>query len=227
MKLINLLLVSVQLIPILGFIKNSPKISDTRIFYDYFKKGPEKKEIGRLWKNIIFPGIFVEYADTKEPLPTVKVESTPTVKSNSRNDGSSFFSDESKQGTYNVMDPKSVPRYVNTQEIKSKTLKPPTKPANFVLPTPKKALTINIGTGLSVLPNISSFPRPKKPLIIFDYENANDCKKVREACTILDLVVEYRPCPGASSGWSDFMWTLTQGRRTLPFMVDNNPSMYK
>ena len=71
--------------------------SSSALYYDYFKKGPEKvlirwifwyiiltfwrkytyffqKDVGRLWKNILFPGIFVEYADTKEALKTVKVE---------------------------------------------------------------------------------------------------------------------------------------------------------
>jgi hypothetical protein len=57
--------------------------------------------------------------------------------------------------------------------------------------------------------------------------NHKSNRKVREACTILDLVVEFRPCPGGTSGFSDSMATLTLGRRELPFMVDNNPSMYK
>lgn len=78
--------------------KSFQKVPKTIHYYDYFKKNKdgEKKDIGRLWKNIIFPGIddihdrqpwavwfdstrstvgiFVEYADTKEPLKTVKVE---------------------------------------------------------------------------------------------------------------------------------------------------------
>ena len=32
--------------------------SVSRLYYNYFKKDGEKKEIGRLWKNIIFPGIY-------------------------------------------------------------------------------------------------------------------------------------------------------------------------
>lgn len=167
--------------------------------YDYFKKGPEKKEIGRIWKNIIFPGIFVEYEDTKEVKKTVKVEVKPTKKiANSRNGEESFFSSEAKEGIYNVMDPKSVPQYISASQIKSKTLKPPTKPVGFVAPQPKKAISIQIGSGLSVLPNIASYPRPKKPIIIFDSETSPECKKVREACTVLDLTVEFRPCPGIS-----------------------------
>lgn len=39
---------------------NKHQISNTRKYYDYFKKNKdgEKKDIGRLWKNIIFPGIY-------------------------------------------------------------------------------------------------------------------------------------------------------------------------
>jgi hypothetical protein len=44
---------------------------------------------------------------------------------------------------------------------------------------------------------------------------------------MLDLTVEFRPCPGGTFGFSDSMSTLTQGRREVPFMIDNNPSMYK
>ena len=43
-----------------------------------------QKDVGRLWKNILFPGIFVEYADTKEALKTVKVETK--TKAITRND---------------------------------------------------------------------------------------------------------------------------------------------
>ena len=61
----------------------------TYLWYDYFKKGPEKKEIGRLWKNIIFPGIYVEYADTKETKQTVKIE-TKYRNDDERNEGELF-----------------------------------------------------------------------------------------------------------------------------------------
>lgn len=162
-----------------------PAVSSSALYYDYFKKGPEKKEIGRIWKNIIFPGIYVEYADTKAPMKTVKIEDKPKpgdpkLKSIRNADIDSFFSDKPKSGTYNVMDPKSVPQVISTQMIKSKTLKPPVKPPGFVAPTPKKAISIKLGSGLTVLPNIQQFPRPKKPLILYDFENAANCKKVRE-----------------------------------------------
>lgn len=41
--------------------------------YEIPKKG-EKRDLGRLLKNVIFPGIYTEYADTKDSLKTVKVD---------------------------------------------------------------------------------------------------------------------------------------------------------
>ena len=80
--------------------------------------------MGRLWKNIIFPGIYSDYADTKEPLKTVKVETTQSKKPISRNDIDSFQSQNPKEGTYNVVDEKSVPTYKDMTQIGLKTLKP-------------------------------------------------------------------------------------------------------
>lgn len=106
-----------------------------------------------------------------------------------------------------------------------KALPPVKKPTGFVAPTPKKQANIN--SGLTTIPNVSTYLRPKKPLIIFEYERSGDCKKVREACSVLDLIVEYRPCPGATSGFADKMSSTTLGERKVPFLIDNNPSMYK
>ena len=71
---------------------------------------------------------------------------------------------------------------------------------------------------------IGKCPRPEKTLIIYEYEASPFCRKVREACSMLDLVVEYRPCPGARYGWSDAMAEITGGRRTVPFLIDPNGS---
>lgn len=38
---------------------------------------------------------------------------------------------------------------------------------------------------------------------------------------LLDLTVEYRPCPGARAGFSDQLFQRT-GRRTVPYLVDPN-----
>ena len=196
--------------------------SSTSLFYDYFKKGPEKKEMGRLWKNIIFPGIYVEYADTKEPKKTIKIESKGVVDTRR-----SEVAADLKQGTYQTLDPRYTVTYESATGTKG-TLKPPTKPFNFVAPTPKKSLDLNSNRNIvQCVANVGSYPRPKKPLIIYEYETDSQCKKVREACSMLDLIVEYRPCPGARSGFSDLMATVTLGKRNVPYLVDSNPSMYK
>lgn len=38
---------------------------------------------------------------------------------------------------------------------------------------------------------------------------------------MLDLTVEYRPCPGAREGFSDELYERT-GRRTVPYLIDPN-----
>jgi hypothetical protein len=193
----------IMMISLLCFTKQSSSfhtktnvLSNTRLYYNYFKKGGEKKEVGRLWKNIIFPGIYTDYADTKEPLATVKIETKPVAKrANTRNDIDSFFSEDSKQGSYNVGDATCAPIYGDMSSIvNSKKMKPVAKPANFVPPVPKRAA---VGGGIAIIPSISSYLRPTKPLIIYEYEASDDCRKVREACSMLDLIVEFRPCPGS------------------------------
>lgn len=74
---------------------------------------------------------------------------------------------------------------------------------------------------------LSRCNRPKTPPIIYEYEASPFCRKVREACSILDLTVEYRPCPGARQGWSDEMSKLTGGKRTVPFMQDGDVAMFE
>lgn len=123
-------------------------------------------------------------------------------------------------------------------------MKPIAQPPGFVAPLPKRSITST--SSISVLPNIAKYPRPRKPLIIYEYESSPDCRVVRQACTLLDLTVEYRPCPGQSfslhvisrfsasflnlgarAGFSDLMTTITAGRRDVPFLVDSNPSMFR
>jgi glutathione S-transferase len=64
-------------------------------------------------------------------------------------------------------------------------------------------------------------PRPTKPLILYEYDGSPFCKRVRETINVLDLTVEYRPCPGARSGFSDELFKRT-GKRTVPYLVDPN-----
>ena len=70
----------------------------------------------------------------------------------------------------------------------------------------------------SVLPEA----RPAKPIVIYEYESSPFCRKVREACCLFDLEVEYRPVPGARGGAFARELLETSGRMTVPYMVDPN-----
>lgn len=84
-----------------------------------------------------------------------------------RNDGIA----EVATGTFNVVDEKAAPVYGTNLLLKSQALPPVKKPLNFVAPVPKKAMTVKPGTGLSVLPDIEEYARPKKPIILYEYES--------------------------------------------------------
>jgi glutathione S-transferase len=62
--------------------------------------------------------------------------------------------------------------------------------------------------------------RPREPIVLYEYDASPFCRKVREACAILDLEVLCKPCPGARQGFSDELFELT-GRRTVPCLVDS------
>jgi len=64
---------------------------------------------------------------------------------------------------------------------------------------PKKAVAL--GSGVKCLPDVASYPKAKKPIVIYEHEGNADSKKVREAVSMLDLIVEYRPCPGEEATW--------------------------
>jgi hypothetical protein len=141
-----------------------------------------------------------EYADTAEPLQTVKVKVEQKVEAKNlvrRNEIDSFYSEDMKSGTYNVMDEKSVPVTVGLVNLKEKKLQKVSKPVDFVAPTPKTEKVIR--NGISVLPGLESIRKPSKPIILFDYEANGECQRVREACTMLDICLEIKPCPGLSS----------------------------
>ena len=87
----------------------------------------------------------------------------------------------------------------------------------------KYALTLGpfrIRDASSVLSNTTLRSTPEDPcLVLYEYEASPYCKRVRETINLLDLTVEYRPCPGARAGFSDELFELT-GRRTVPFLLD-------
>lgn len=68
---------------------------------------------------------------------------------------------------------------------------------------------------------LSKCTRPVTPPIIYEYEASPFCRKVREACVLLDIPVQYKPCPGARTGYSDELYQRTS-RRTVPYLIDPN-----
>jgi glutathione S-transferase len=78
---------------------------------------------------------------------------------------------------------------------------------------------LGIRDSSSVLQNA---PRPQQPLVLYEYDASPYCKRVRETINLLDLTVEYRPCPGARQGqFSEELFQKT-GRRTVPYLYDPN-----
>lgn len=65
-------------------------------------------------------------------------------------------------------------------------------------------------------------PRPKLPLVLYEYDASPFCKRVRETINLLDLTVEYRPCPGARQGQFSNQLQAETGRRTVPYLFDPN-----
>eukprot|EP01031_Cornospumella_fuschlensis_P038684 gene38684-47029_t len=74
---------------------------------------------------------------------------------------------------------------------------------------------------------LASCARPASPPVIYEYEASPYCRKVREAVAMLDLTVEYRPCPGARQGWSDEQARVTGGRRTVPYLQDGDTGLFE
>lgn len=130
-------------------------------------------------------------------------------------------------------------------QISPRSLKKVAAPLDFKVPEPKPfqiidgnfggavtgaiALVLRLGSGAFAINKdvLSKCGRPAKTLIIYEYEASPFCRKVREACAMLDLTVEYRPCPGARTGFSDEMAKRTGGRRTVPYLVDDNNKSLK
>ena len=104
-----------------------------------------------------------------------------------------------------------------------------TQRANEMLPSPRVGGGRPVVQMNAVIGNPAQWPRPKKTLIIYEYESSPFSRKVRQAVSQLDLTVEYRPCPGARYGFSDQLAGRTAvfglgGSRQVPFMNDpGNP----
>lgn len=62
--------------------------------------------------------------------------------------------------------------------------------------------------------------RPAKPIQLWEYQGSPYCRKVREACCVLDLDVEVFPCPQKGPTYRPD--AKSRGWPTFPHMVDPN-----
>mmetsp|Transcript_9768 Transcript_9768/g.24336 ORF Transcript_9768/g.24336 Transcript_9768/m.24336 type:complete len:369 (-) Transcript_9768:239-1345(-) len=69
--------------------------------------------------------------------------------------------------------------------------------------------------------DVGSFPRPAKPLVLYEFEGCPFCKKVREAVSMLDLDVEMRPTPRDGDVWRPEA-VQRGGKAQFPYLVDPN-----
>lgn len=67
-------------------------------------------------------------------------------------------------------------------------------------------------------------PRPQKMLELYDFESCPFCRKVREACTMLDLEVLIRPCPRGGERFRPEAITLGKKER-FPLLFDPNDDL--
>mmetsp|Transcript_16780 Transcript_16780/g.30378 ORF Transcript_16780/g.30378 Transcript_16780/m.30378 type:complete len:354 (+) Transcript_16780:44-1105(+) len=65
--------------------------------------------------------------------------------------------------------------------------------------------------------------RQKEPLILYEFETCPDCRKVREAVSILSLEVTFRPCPQKGSQFRRGIETkYGKADASFPFLMDPN-----
>ncbi|KAK9837611.1 hypothetical protein WJX74_001327 [Apatococcus lobatus] len=81
---------------------------------------------------------------------------------------------------------------------------------------------LRAGSGAFVSDKLSTFrSRPRKPIELYEFEGCPFCRKVREACSILDIDVLFYPCPKDGPTWRAKATQLS-GKAQFPFMVDPN-----
>ena len=205
----------------------------TRFTEMQIKKGKDNKEkdMMKTLATIIFPNIYTEYEDVTDgpAMKTKKIQSKMAQAEIKERTQERFSKEEAKSfgGRYNSMDERTVPKEVSMTNQKSAELKKIAKPANFVAPTPRKAIISNArNIGATVIEG--RFAKVRKPIIIYEDESSAECKRVREAISHLDLLAEFRPCPNGRNGWSDDQARISNGKRGLPYMVDTNaPYQFK
>lgn len=83
-------------------------------------------------------------------------------------------------------------------------------------PTSLLASTLRLGLGARVT---ALGPRPTEPLVLYDFEGCPYCRKVREAISMLDLVVDIRPCPKRGTRFRPALGTIAP-RVRVPTLID-------
>lgn len=78
-----------------------------------------------------------------------------------------------------------------------------------------------MGRKVSETSQISTFPRPAKPLELYEFEGCPFCKKVREAVTMLDLDVMMYPTPRDGNLWRAQI-LREGGKAQFPYLKDPN-----
>jgi len=76
--------------------------------------------------------------------------------------------------------------------------------------------------------DILRYARPAEPVQLYEFEGCPFCRKVREAAAILDLDIEFKPCP--MNGPTYRPEAIEKGgKRSFPYMVDpnTNTAMYE
>jgi len=67
--------------------------------------------------------------------------------------------------------------------------------------------------------NVQAYPRPTQPVQLYEFEGCPFCRKVREAVAILDLDVEFKPCPMNGPTFRPEAIKMG-GKSQFPFMLD-------
>eukprot|EP00640_Fibrocapsa_japonica_P003231 CAMPEP_0113952756 /NCGR_PEP_ID=MMETSP1339-20121228/90599_1 /TAXON_ID=94617 /ORGANISM="Fibrocapsa japonica" /LENGTH=328 /DNA_ID=CAMNT_0000961417 /DNA_START=165 /DNA_END=1151 /DNA_ORIENTATION=- /assembly_acc=CAM_ASM_000762 len=67
----------------------------------------------------------------------------------------------------------------------------------------------------------ADMPRPEKNIVIYEFEGCPFCRKLREALCILELDVEFRPCPKDGGKYRPEV-VERGGKAQFPYMVDPN-----
>lgn len=88
---------------------------------------------------------------------------------------------------------------------------------------PEGQYSVFSGAGRHVVEtsDAAKFPRPEKPVKIFQFQGCPFCKKTREAVVALDLDVEFYPCPKDGPEYRPYV-RETGGKAQFPYLVDEN-----